>query len=438
MRSTNMLLSRKGRLYAFGIMYLSEGIPYGFATTAMVMFMRMQGLSIEQIGAFVAAVLLPWGFKWIFGPLVDIVKLNRFGGRKAWIMVCTAMMIVTLLVMAAVDFVANYKTLVWMVILNNIFCATQDVAIDSLAVSTLKDNERATANGYMFGGMYLGIAMGGGGAIFISSMWGFNAALVFVSSILFANMVFILLFVKDADAELAEKPHRQGAFSHFVGQLGQFIRDLYSGFVESGSGPKIGLIFALLPVGAMALAYAILGTLQVDYGLSEAQISKIAFASSMITAFGCLVGGYCADKFGIKRVMALAYGFTAIPTIYMAAQISTVGLTNIPPVYFYATILSHSLIFGMGYAIHAAIFMGMTKPAVAATQFTAYMALSNIAISIGNLWQGVVAERFSYSLALYLDAGIIVLALAVIPFLKNREEKSRAIDTEMELVTAES
>ena len=254
MRSTNMLLHRKGRLYAFGIMYLSEGIPFGFATTAMVMFMRMEGLSIEQIGAFVAAVLLPWGFKWAWAPLVDIIKLNRFGGRKAWIMVCTAMMIITLLIMAAVDFVANYNTLVWMVILTNVFCATQDVAIDSLAISTLKDNERATANGFMFGGQYLGIALGGGGAIFISSMWGFNAALVFVSSILFANMVFILLFVKDADALLAEKQQLQGVYSHFVGQLGQFMRNLYSGFAESGSGPKLGLIFALLPVGAMALA----------------------------------------------------------------------------------------------------------------------------------------------------------------------------------------
>jgi PAT family beta-lactamase induction signal transducer AmpG len=158
----------------------------------------------------------------------------------------------------------------------------------------------------------------------------------------------------------------------------------------------------------------------------------------MTTALGCLIGGYCADKFGIKRVMALAYCFTAIPTVYMAAQISAVGLTNIPPVYFYATILSHSLIFGMGFSIHAAIFMGMTKPAVAATQFTAYMALSNIAISIGNYWQGMIAERYNYSLALYIDAGIIVLALAIIPFLKNREKKSRVLDTEMELVTTES
>lgn len=64
--------------------------------------------------------------------------------------------------------------------------------------------------------------------------------------------------------------------------------------------------------------------------------------------------------------------------------------------------------------------------------------LTNIAISIGNYWQGMVAERYNYSLALYIDAGIIVLALAVIPFLKNREKKSRVIDTEMELVTTES
>jgi hypothetical protein len=36
MRTTNLLLSSKGRMYAFGIMYLAEGIPYGFATTAAV------------------------------------------------------------------------------------------------------------------------------------------------------------------------------------------------------------------------------------------------------------------------------------------------------------------------------------------------------------------------------------------------------------------
>jgi predicted MFS family arabinose efflux permease len=77
--------------------------------------------------------------------------------------------------------------------------------------------------------------------------------------------------------------------------------------------------------------------------------------------------------------------------------------------------------------VRIAIFMGMTNPAVAATQFTAYMALSNVAISVGNYWQGAVAERMNYQTALYVDAALVILALCVIPFLKNREEKKRPI-----------
>ena len=425
---SNLLLSSKGRMYAFGIMYLSEGIPYGFATAAMAMHMRMQGLTIEQIGAFIAAVLLPWGFKWAWAPLIDLVKFRRFGGRKAWLVICTVMMCITLITMAVVDFVAHFQLIVWMVILNNIFGATQDVAIDSLAVSTLKDNERARANGFMFGGQYTGIAMGGGGAIFVSSVWGFNTSLMFVCAALLAVLLFVIFFVKDPEVQKTEQRYELGTLTRFLSTFRQFFRDLYTGFMDSGSGPKVGILFALLPVGAMALAYAILSTIQVDYGLSERQISQLSIAQSIVAATGCLTGGFLGHRFGVKRMTALFYSLTIIPAIYLAVQIQLVGLANIPITHFRAVILTHGFLFGMAFAVRIAIFMGMTKPAVAATQFTAYMALSNIAISLGNLWQGTVAEHFGYSMALYLDAVIIVAALSVMPFLKNREEKPEMIE----------
>jgi PAT family beta-lactamase induction signal transducer AmpG len=66
--------------------------------------------------------------------------------------------------------------------------------------------------------------------------------------------------------------------------------------------------------------------------------------------------------------------------------------------------------------------MGMTNPAVAATQFTAFMGMSNLAISMGNGWQGIVAERMGYAQVLYIDALIALLVIAVIPFLRSREE----------------
>jgi PAT family beta-lactamase induction signal transducer AmpG len=421
MPSTNLLESRKGRFIAFGLLYISEGIPFGFATTAMVMFMRLQGLSIEQIGAFVAAVMLPWGFKWAWAPLIDIVKLTRLGGRKAWIMICTAMMIVTLVVMASVDFVANYEVLLWMVILNNIFCATQDVAIDSLAVSTLRDDERATGNGFMFGGQYLGIALGGGGAIYVSSLVGFNASIIFVSGLLVLSLLFVVVFIRDPYTAPLAITRRVSAFSHFVATLGAFVRNLYDGFMLSGRGPRLGLLFAILPCGALALAYAILGTLQVDYGLEQDDIAKLSVLNTIAGGIGCLIGGILADRLGIKKIIGLFYCLTAVPTLYLAFQIGSIGLAAIPIEQFFAAVILHGLMYGGAFAVAAAIFMGMTSPAVAATQFTAYMALGNIAISIGNFWQGIVAERIGYSAALYLDAALILAPLAVLPFLRNRE-----------------
>ena len=152
MHKKNLLSTTRGRFIAFGTLYISEGIPYGFTTTAMVAFMRTEGVSLAQIGAFVAALFVPWSFKWVWAPLIDLVKLPRFGGRKAWILLCLSMMIVTLVVTAVVDFQANFQLLLVMIVLNNFFCATQDVAIDSLAVSRLRENERGRGNGFMFGG----------------------------------------------------------------------------------------------------------------------------------------------------------------------------------------------------------------------------------------------------------------------------------------------
>ena len=231
-------------------MYISEGIPYGFTSMAMVAFMRKEGLSLEQIGIFVAALFLPWAFKWAWAPLIDLVKLRRFGGRKAWIIFCTTMMIGTLLLTAALDLIADFQLLLAVIVLNNFFCATQDVAIDSLAVSTLKEDERGRGNGFMFGGQNLGIALGGGVAIFVGGVWGFNVSLIYVSALLFLNLMFIIFFVKDPDVA-ASQPDPVGSVLHrFIVAVREFLQELYASFLKSGRGPKLGLVYSLLPYAA--------------------------------------------------------------------------------------------------------------------------------------------------------------------------------------------
>jgi hypothetical protein len=116
MAGRNVLDTKKGRLSTFGVLYVSEGIPLGFAAVAMAAYMRREGMDVAQVGAFVAAFYLPWAFKWAWAPLVDLVGLKRFGGRKAWIVLCQTLMILTLYAIAQIDHSRYFDLLITLVI----------------------------------------------------------------------------------------------------------------------------------------------------------------------------------------------------------------------------------------------------------------------------------------------------------------------------------
>ena len=72
---------------------------------------------------------------------------------------------------------------------------------------------------------------------------------------------------------------------------------------------------------------------------------------------------------------------------------------------------------GLMYGTRTAVFMQISNPAVAATQFTAYMAMMNLVTAYTSWWQGVVIESHGYPITLFIDASTGLICLAVLPFL---------------------
>ena len=167
MRLPNLLATRHGRLAAFFLLYVTEGIPLGFAATAVATQLRRQGVGPAEIGAFVASFYLPWAFKWAFGPFVDVFRSERWGHRRGWILLTQIMMAATLLSLVAVPLPTGLGIFTAILLVHNTFGAIQDVAIDSLAVNTLSEEERGLANGLMFAGASIGQAIGGSGVLFL-------------------------------------------------------------------------------------------------------------------------------------------------------------------------------------------------------------------------------------------------------------------------------
>jgi PAT family beta-lactamase induction signal transducer AmpG len=85
----------------------------------------------------------------------------------------------------------------------------------------------------------------------------------------------------------------------------------------------------------------------------------------------------------------------------------------------WATTMAFNIFMGLGYGVRSALFMDVTNPRVAATQFTAYMALGNLAIAYSAIWQGLAIEAWGYPVTLAADAVLGLLSLALLPLMKK-------------------
>lgn len=434
----DLLATRAGRMTAFFFLYVTEGIPLGFTATAIATQMRRQGLGPAEIGAFVGSLYLPWALKWAAGPLVDTLASDRFGRRRMWIILTQIGMIGTLLVAMPVDFVHNLPLFTAIIFVHNMFAATQDVAIDALAVNVLPEQERGMANGFMFGGAYAGQAIGGSAVLFLTPLLGFKSTFLAVGGWIALVTLFIALPLREPKGE--PRPPRQGsALGAIAGEMWAFLVNAFKAFIGTRAA-FVGLIFALLPGGAYALSLALQSNLAVELGLNDTQVGWLNLWSSLISAVFCVAGGWLSDRFGRRKTLAWTMGCTVLPTMVLAVAmtrfhwimpISPNALDRpIPAVAlvmtFWITVLVYNVFQGLYYGVRTALFMDVTTPRVAATQFTAYMALMNMCISYSATWQGWMVERRGYPTTLWLDAAFGLVCLGCLPFMAPRKSRQEA------------
>lgn len=421
MRLPNLLASSRGRLAAFFLLYTTEGVPLGFAATAVATQLRRMGVGPLEIGAFVASFYLPWAFKWAFGPLVDVFRSRRWGHRRAWIIGTQLGMAATLLALLGVPLPQGLALFTAILFVHNTVAAVQDVAIDALAVATLADDERGLANGLMFAGASVGQALGGAGVLFLMGFLGLQGSIVAVAAMILAVTVFVVLPMKEAFVARAA-----GEAGGALAQMRSFAADAFRSFLGS-RGAFTGVWLALLPAGAMSLSLALQTGLAVELGMDDDAVGLLALVST-ITSGACMVlGGWISDRLGRRRTLAVYTLLMSLPVLYLAWVLQQAGhvmprapggapLPALITQLWIAT-LSFNVGLGLMYGTRTAVFMDVTNPLVAGTQFTAYMAMMNLAIAFAATWQGVAVEVLGYPVTLVIDALFGLVGLALLPWM---------------------
>jgi PAT family beta-lactamase induction signal transducer AmpG len=278
--------------------------------------------------------------------------------------------------------------------------------------------------------------VGGSGVLFLSSMTGFQPTFYFVTACILAVTALVVLPMKEAPG-----PPRVSAPGSRLAQAGIEMRvfaiDAFRSFLGS-QGAFSGLFFSLLPAGAMCLGLALQSNLAVELGMNDDQVATLSMWSALIMASFCVAGGYLSDRFGRRRTLFVYLALMSLPVFWLMTELTHYGwimpvsttAANRPAVpaalvtALWIATLTYSVAQGLMYGTRSAIMMDVTNPRVAATQFTAYMAMMNLAISYSATWQGIAIEAWGYPNTMLVDGFLGLACLAFLPWMKRNNGQS--------------
>jgi len=347
-------------VWIFALLYFSEGAPIGFLWWALPTLLRTEGVAVERITMLTALLVLPWTGKFLWAPLVDALRTVRWGFRH-WAISAQLAMGACLLPLLWLEPDEHVGAWVALLFAHAFFAATQDVAIDALAVTTTAPAQRGWLNGAMQAGMLLGRSLFGGGAILLASYGGWRMVIVALIAAIWLSVVFLWKSV----AEAAPPANTRAAGAQFLHSLRQ----------AAGSRTTwLGLGFALTAGAGFESLGALAGPFLVDAGVAT-KTTGVFFGLPVVGAMlvGGLLGGRMADR-GERRRTVARY------LTLLSALVASVGLgywAGLPTGALMTLMILVYVAIGLFTAASYALFMDLTDPRLGATQFSTFMAATN-------------------------------------------------------------
>ncbi|MEP7026965.1 MAG: MFS transporter [Candidatus Eisenbacteria bacterium] len=379
------------RRFLFAALYFAEGAPIGFIWWYLPTQLRLAGVPIDQITRLTALLVLPWTLKFVWAPALDGLRRRGFSYRR-WAFLAQSAMALALVPLLLLDPATQFPWIVACLLAHSFAAATQDVAIDGLAITTTPEGQRGGLNGWMQAGMLIGRSMFGGVALMVAA--NFDPRAVPAGLLIAIVGTLALLFFA-----------RERAPASGAGEAGLLAT------IRAALGRRttwLGLGFALISGAGFEAVGAVAGPFLVDRGQGGAAIGGfLAFPAVIATVVGGFLGGAIADRLGGARAVTGALLGLAVVIFVLA------GATGASPGETYA--LLTAVYFGIGTftASSYALFMDLTDSRLGATQFSSYMAATNACEAWAGLLVGRLVVQSGYGFAFGVLAAISLVGVPI-------------------------
>ncbi len=419
-------------------LYFAEGIPYFLVINISVAIFSDLGVPNGQMSLFTTLISLPWSFKFLWAPFIDMFKTKRWWTISMQLLMVAAFILLTLTIpypspeeIAAGTSIGLFWVMLLLFTITAFASATHDIAADGFYMIGLEQHEQAAFVGirsmfYRFANIF------GNGVLLFIAGWlqtryegnvpkAWQMTLLITAALFAAFAIWHIFFMPKAknDVSSVAKHSTKEIFA-------EFGKTFITYFQKPGIWLAIVfmLLYRLPEAFLMKMIYPFLtharelGGLALDketYGLAYGTIGVI------FLTLGGILGGIYASKVGLKKSlwwMAAAMTLPCLSFVYLSMCMPTsTTLISI-------AIAIEQFGYGFGFTAYMLYMMYVSEGESKTAHYaicTAFMALSML---LPGMVAGYIQEAIGYQAFFWMVIACCVATLCVTYYVRRAVDEN--------------
>lgn len=369
------------------------GATSGYTAVCVAYLLTQAQVGAEAVAGLLALAYLPQTWKFLWAPVVDLSL-----SRKTWYGIGLAGIVLGIILVGSSPLT---QAAIWPLTLAVLLMGTAStflgMAVDSLMAHQTPEHAKGRAAGWFQAGNLGGGGLGGGAALWLVQSGGLTpqmGAAALAGLCLLCALPILLVSEGEATADSAPPPS-------IAQRLRDTGADLWSVVRSRNGALAMLLVFLPMGTGSMATMYSIMAS---EWQASANTVALVTGTlSGLISALGCLIGGYICDRMNRQLAYVLFGLLLAGASLIMALAPHTEW-------HFIVWTSVYALITGLCYAGFSAVTLEAIGKGAAATKYNLMASLSNTPIGWTTALYGWVFAQAGGRLTLLVELALTVPA----------------------------
>lgn len=366
------------------------GLSNGYVTIVLPYVLSQNGFSVAQVASIVAFGFSANIWRFLLGPIVD-VSLTL----KKWYIIGNIISISSLIFLSSIYFEINNQAIILVFVFVSQLASTFTLLpVNGFMAYQILENQKGRTSSMYQAGSLFGIGIGGGGGLWVTTHFS-NLISGVLLGLVSISCVMVLFWIKDI-----QQKKKTTLIKALIG-LGE---DMLS-IIKLPIFILIIFLF-LLPIGTGSLSN-LWSAIAVDWKTNSDTVALVTgVLSGIVSAFGCIVGGYIIDNYG-NWVAYIANGLLcAIFTFIMA-------ILPMQCYVFVLGVLMYNFSIGMIYAPFTSIILYVSGKKNVATKFSLLASLGNLPVTYMTAFNGWIHDKYNSTIMLMVEASIGVFFILI-------------------------